>query len=469
MDESTDRDLLGRLWGELEGAPELLERVSLVGPTHVLPSVYDVTALASASVALATLAVSELYASRTACEPRRIVVDRRHAAAAFRSERYLGAVGWSLPPAWDPLAGDYATRDGFIRLHTNYMHHRRAVERVLDGACEREAAARAVARWDAEALEQAVVHEGGCAAMCRTPEAWQTHPQGQSLSHEPSFAIAERVALANPAGALQQALRAPLAGIRVLDLTRVLAGPTCTRFLASYGAEVLRIDPPGFNEVEALLGDTTWGKRRAVLDLRAPSDRARFEQLLAASDVLVHGYRPDALRRLGFGPDERARLNPALIDVSLAAYGWSGPWAERRGFDSLVQMSCGIAAHGQRTAGAPKPLPLPAQALDHATGYLMAAAAVRALARLHGAGVASTVRLSLAGTARTLMSLGDAHDPHTAELSEQDAAGFCEEVDSQFGRLRRVRCPGSIEGFGSLVMLPAGPLGSDEPSFRAPR
>jgi crotonobetainyl-CoA:carnitine CoA-transferase CaiB-like acyl-CoA transferase len=164
----------------------------------------------------------------------------------------------------------------------------------------------------------------------------------------------------------------------VLDLTRVLAGPVATRFLAGYGADVLRIDPPGWNE-PGVIPEVTLGKRCARLDLTQAADRATFETLLAEADVLVHGYRPAALERLGYSEAYRRQRNPSLIDVALDAYGWTGPLAGRRGFDSLVQMSCGIADHGMRRQGAGKPVPLPVQALDHATGYLIAAAVVRAL------------------------------------------------------------------------------------------
>ncbi len=137
-----------------------------------------------------------------------------------------------------------------------------------------------------------------------------------------------------------------LAGLRVLDLTRVLAGPVATRFLAGFGADVVRIDPPGWDE-PALEPEVTLGKSCARLDLRRDADRATFERLLSGADVLVHGYRPGALDGLGYGAAARQSLAPGLVEVCLDAYGWTGPWAGRRGFDSLVQMSCGIAQAGQ--------------------------------------------------------------------------------------------------------------------------
>lgn len=161
--------------------------------------------------------------------------------------------------------------------------------------------------------------------------------------------------------------RRPLAGIKVLDFTRVLAGPVATRFLAGLGADVLRIDPPEWDE-PGVVPDVILGKRCARLDLHTAEDRRVFEALLARADIVVHGYRPGAMARLGYDEGERRTINPGLVDVSLCAYGWTGPWAGRRGFDSLVQMSIGIAEAGMRWQQAERPVPLPVQALDHATG-----------------------------------------------------------------------------------------------------
>jgi hypothetical protein len=466
---SIDRDLLARLWAQLDGPAAALFNVELAGPGGALPSVYAVGAFATATVAAATTAVAELLAVRSGRAQRAVRVERRHAAVAFRSERYLAGIGWKLPEAWDPLAGDYATNDGFVRLHTNYASHRAAVLRALGVAPTRQDVARAVAARSGEELELAVVAEGGCAARMRSAAEWASHPQGVALAGEPLCAVRLQPAAASvrraPAAALGLAASSapPLSGVRVLDLTRVIAGPVCTRVLAAYGAEVLRIDPPGFEEVPALLGDTTAGKRRAALDLREPTDRATFERLVRGAHVLVHGYRSAALEKLGLGASQRREWNPCLVDVSLNAYGATGPWSDRRGFDSLVQMSCGIAARGQEATAADRPVPLPSQALDHGTGYLLAAATCRALVRLLADGTASDVRLSLARTARQLMEFTDGGGLEAHELTMEDAERWCEQANSAFGRLRRVRCPGSIEGVAPAWTLPAGPLGIDPP------
>ena len=255
----------------------------------------------------------------------------------------------------------------------------------------------------------------------------------------------------------------PLAGLKVLDLTRVLAGPVATRFLAGYGADVLRIDPPDWNE-PGVIPEVTPGKRCARLDLRQPADRVIFEDLLARADVLVHGYRPAVLERLGYGEQFRRALNPGLVDVCLDAYGWSGPLAGRRGFDSLVQMSTGIAGHGMRMRGADKPVPLPVQALDHATGYLMAAAALRGLLYRLTDNRAMGARLSLARTAKLLTdTVAEEGASPLAAAGEADLSAVIEHTE--WGMARRLVPPLVVPGAAMAWDSQAASLGSSPARF----
>lgn len=361
-----------------------------------LESAYPVSELAAASVSTVALATAALVAATGGSGDA--AVDRELADAWFGFA--VTPVGWAAPSPWDPVAGDYAATEGWIRLHTNAPHHRAAALRVLGVTAEREAVAGAVARWRGDELEEAIVAEGGCAAVLRDPEEWAAHAQGVAVARE---ALVDTVATGRGSAAVTwrpQKLR-PLHGLRVLDLTRVLAGPVATRVLAGLGADVLRVDPPGWDE-PGVVPEMTIGKRSARLDAREPSGRATLVSLLASADVIVHGYRRDALQALGLGDAERAAIRPGLVDVSLDAYGWSGPWTARRGFDSLVQMSTGIAAAGLRSGTSDRPTPLPVQALDHATGYLMAAAVLAGLTRKLATGAGERSRLSLARTAAEL-------------------------------------------------------------------
>ena len=249
--------------------------LTVTGPAAVLPSCFDVTGLATGSVAAATLAAARLLAARRGGAPGRVTVDTRAACAAFAAEGLFTPVGWPRPELWDPIAGNYRARDGWIRLHTNYAYHRAAAERVL-GAASRESVQQAVASWNAGELEAAVVEAGGCAAVMHDRASWLTSPPGAAAATAPALTIASRPAAAAPSWPDTVADQ-PFSGVRVLDLTRVIAGPDSTKFLAAYGAEVLRIDPPGFAEVESLLPETTVGKRTAALDLHSaaagPSSR----------------------------------------------------------------------------------------------------------------------------------------------------------------------------------------------------
>ena len=460
----TDHDLLLDLWNDLEGPHDLIEEVTLTGPEAVLPSIFDVTGFATATVGAAALAVAELGRVRAGGSLAPVTVERLAASASFRFEALLRAEGWELPPIWDPVAGDYRTADGWIRLHTNYRHHLDAALSVLGTPADRDAVTAAVRPWKADELESAVVAAGGCAAAMRTADEWAAHPAGAATAGEHPVVIGAPVPfsggtgpdLSHPAGS------APLAGIRVLDLTRVIAGPVATRYLAGYGADVVRIDPPGFDEVPALLPEATAGKRCAALDLTAAGDRARFESLVGEAHVVVGGFRPGALAGLGFGADALRSINPSVITVTHDAYGWHGPWADRRGFDSLVQMSTGIAAAGAAAAGTDRPTPLPAQALDHGIGHLLAAATCRALTRLVVDGVAADVRGSLVGASNVVKAtraLGAPPEGTSLADAPLEAGG------TAWGPVARVPLAGRIDGVTPAWTIDAGPLGRHPASF----
>jgi crotonobetainyl-CoA:carnitine CoA-transferase CaiB-like acyl-CoA transferase len=420
------------------------------GAAEGLPSWFDVSGLAQASVAAAAVQLGAI----AGIDAPAIVVDRRLCGLWFGMS--IRPQGWAMPNAWDPIAGDYQTRDGWIRLHTNAPHHRAAALRVLQTPETREAVTTAVRDWQAETLETAIVDAGGCAAAMRSLEEWADHPQGRAIAGEPLIRWSEPPVL----GAHRHDRKAvrPLERIRVLDLTRVLAGPVATRFLAAFGADVLRIDPPHWDE-PGVVPEVTVGKRCAGLDLHEAGDRLQFVELLRSADLLVHGYRPGALERLGFGAEERRKVNPRLIEVCLSAYGWSGPWAERRGFDSLVQMSAGIAEAGMRGEGADRPFPLPVQALDQATGCLMAAAAARGLLVRSTTGAVLSARLSLARTALVLASTRSKSKPHAQPAETlDDLAPEIEPTD--WGPARRLKFPVGMSGVAIGFALPASRLRS---------
>ncbi len=436
-----------------------VERLTVTG-SGSLPSCFPVTDLAIASIGVAGLALADLMAELG--QIMNVVVDRRLASLWFNFT--IAPQGWALPQTWDSIAGDYAGSDGWIKLHTNAAHHKAAGLSVLGCAAKRDVVEAAVSRFAVQDLENEVVAAGGCAAALRGHDDWMAHPQGGAVSGEPLIKWGES---SSEGPSLWRPSRdRPLAGLRILDLTRILAGPVATRFLAGLGADVLRIDPPYWDE-PAVVPDVTLGKRCTRLDLHRPDDRETFEQLLAEADVLVHGYRRDALDGLGLGHAKRQALRPGLIDVSLSAYGHSGPWAPRRGFDSLVQFSSGIAAAGMAWRKSERPVSLPVQALDHATGYLMAAAVIRGLnARLSGSAW-RTACLSLARTAELLFVGGSAATPE--DFPPAMRADFASNLEiTPWGPARRLKPP---VGFSNCAMRwdrPAQELGSAAPQWNNP-
>jgi hypothetical protein len=446
------RQPLAQVWKSLEGDESALCAVSFSNTGPWLASRFEVGALAASTVGVAALAAAQLWSQRRGEPMRSVALDCRHAEAAFISELLFRPIGWTAPQLVDTLLGNYRTADGWIRLHTNYAYHRDAALRVLDTRADKQAVAEAVARREATELETAIVAAGGCAAELRTLEAWSAHPQGASVATEPLVAQEGRIA---PRLERTRA-DAPLAGVRVLDMTRVIAGPFGTRFLAAMGADVLRIDPPGFEEVGAVLPEATRGKRTAFVDLRSHGGRATWEGLLRDADVLVHGYRAGAMEGMGYDEARIRSINAGLAIVRLDAYGWTGPWNRRRGFDSLVQMSSGIAY----PVDGKKPTPLPAQALDHATGYLVAAAACRALS----GGIAMS-RVSLARTARFLVDLGTGGDAGAPGITNIE--DLLEPSRMAWGDSLQVPYPASIDGYEARWRHEPGPLGRHAPAWES--
>ncbi|MDF1856269.1 CoA transferase [Pseudooceanicola sp.] len=443
---------------EISDALSLSGAASRMTGSGLLPSRYAVTDLLASSVGAVGEALVALMADSglVAAAPM-VSVDRR--LASLWAGQSIVPLGWEMPPVWDAIAGLYQTRDGWIRLHTNLPHHRAAALSVLSVAAEREAVAAAVRGWDKDALETAIVDAGGVAAAMRSRAEWRAHPNGAAVGAEPLVAFDQPAASVAPRWAGRP--DRPLAGLKVLDLTRVLAGPVSTRTLAGFGAQVLRIDPPGWDEAN-VVPDITLGKRCAMLDLRDASDRARFETLLRGADLLVHGYRPAALAALGYAPKALQALRPGLIEVTLDAYGWTGPWAGRRGFDSLVQMSCGIADAGMNWAAADQPTPLPVQALDHATGYLMAAAALVLLRRAVAGEGAGRARLSLARTAELLCAHRQMASGHLG-LAHLEGDHQAAEEQTPWGPARRLRPALDVAGVPMRWDLPAADLGTADP------
>lgn len=438
--------------------------VALQGADPCQPSTFAIGTAALASIGATGAAAAAIHAARGGAA-QQVGVEIEHALTEFHSEHHLRFDGASVHEGWDRIAGLHRCGDGrFIRLHTNLPHHREAVLRTLACDYDRAAVTAALQRWTAQDAETAIYAAGGVATMTRALDEWAAHPAGIAAAALPALVL-ERIGDAPPTPLPPRAAR-PLAGIRVLDLTRVIAGPVAGRTMAAHGAEVLHITAPHLPSIPALVMDTGRGKRCASLDLRAEADRATLRGLASGADVFLQGYRPGAIAGHGFAPEALAALKPGIVCVSLSAWGHHGPWAGRRGFDSLVQNANGINDAERIAVGAETPKPLPCQALDHASGYLLAFGAMAALLRRAEEGGSWLVRVSLAGTGEWIKRLGRI-EGGLAAPGIADAARFLEDSASGFGGMTAVRHSAVLSETPAGWVLPAVTLGTHPARWHA--
>lgn len=374
--------------------------------------ILDVERLAWNAVTNACRAAQELASSRAMNVE--VGVDPTLTVNAFESLTHLRING-KRPEVWSPYSAFFPANDGWVRTHANYPHHKEALTRALGPDIRA-----VIAETSADDIERKVNAERGVAVTVRTPEEWAIEPHAISTKTEPWVGTkingSTRDFYLNPTE--------PLAGVRILDLTRVIAGPVCSQILSCLGADVLRIDPPGRPELAELYLSSGMGKQSVELDFNG-FDRRQIDELVESSDVVLLGYRPGALDRFGLNKFDLVERFPHLILASLSAWGECGPWAGRPGFDSVVQAATGIAS---LCGTSRRPGALPVQVLDHATGYRMAAEILSFLANRNS----GTITISLLGAARTL--LGYSVLPEKIETSavlvtpEVNAMGF--NVDS---------------------------------------
>ena len=391
----------------IAGWPEERAReVEITGDTDpILPTPFRISETSTATLAAVGLAVSDLWELRTG-RRQGIAIDTRRATASLRSGTYLKIDGTPVPFGRNEVMGSYPAKNGrWSYLHCNFPNHRAAALKVLGVPEDREAVRKAVAQWDALELEEAIIAAKGAGGMVRTLEEWAQHPQGAAVATLPLMEIV-RIG-DSPPEPLHDGDR-PLSGIRVLDLTRVIAGPTCARTLAEHGADVLKITGAHLPSLGRQEYDTGHGKLSAHLDLREAKDTEILRGLVRDADVFSQGYRPGTLGSRGFSPEALAQLRPGIVAVSLSAFGHVGPWASRRGFDTVIQSVSGITfRQGELFPdGAPGPQFYPVSAIDFLTGYLMAFGAMVALARRAREGGSWLVRISLAQVGRWLIARG---------------------------------------------------------------
>src|SRR5262249_5707595 len=280
--------------------------VEIIGGTDpILPTPFRIGDTAAAALSALGLAVSDLWAVRTG-RRQEIAVDTRQATASLRSGHYLKLDGAPVPSEHSPVMGGYPAKNGrWSYLHCNFPNHRAAALSVLGVPEDREAVRQAVATWDALELEEAIIAAKGAGGMVRTMAEWARHPQANAIA---SLPLMEIVKIGDSAPEKLPDGSRPLSGIRVLDLTRVLAGPTCARSLAEHGADVLKITAAHLPNLGYQEYDTGHGKLSAHLDLREPTDVEIMRELIRNADVFSQGYRPGSLDERGLSPEMLVKL-----------------------------------------------------------------------------------------------------------------------------------------------------------------
>ncbi len=440
------------------------------GSDPILPTPFRIGETSAAALAAVGLAVSELWALRTG-RRQEVAVDARQATASLRSGHYMTLDGAPVSTERNAVMGVYPARNGrWSYLHCNFLNHRAAALRVLGVPEDREAVREAVAKWDALELEEAIIAAKGAGGMVRTMDEWARHPQAAAIASLPLMEIVKIGE--SPPEKLSDGDR-PLSGVRVLDLTRVLAGPTCARTLAEHGADVLKITAAHLPNLGYQEYDTGHGKLSAHLDLRDPRELEILRGLVREADVFSQSYRPGTLADRGLSPEALARLRPGIVVVSLSAFSHVGPWASRRGFDTVVQTVSGITTRqGELFPGAaPGPQFYPVSAIDYLTGYLMAFGAMVALARRAREGGSWLVRISLAQTGRWLVGRGQVPEAELenvpAEFTPAELERWTITSDTPAGRLRHLGPVVRLSETPPRWVRPAVPLGYHEPVWPA--
>ena len=465
---TTPIDALRRIQPVTGWSNDTVTEVTFTGGLDpAVPTPFKVGVAGAATIAAAGLAAAQLWEQRTG-RKQKVAVDVRQATASMRSGTYMKLGDGALSHARNSIMGTYPTKDGrWSYLHCNFPNHRAVALKVLGVAEEdRAAVAKAVSTWNAIDLEEAIIANKGAGGMVRSAEEWKTHPQAAAIASLPLLEI-EKIGDA-PVSPLPKGDR-PLSGIKVVDITRVLAGPTCARTLAEHGADVMKITAAHLPNLGYQEWDTGHGKLSAQLDLRDPAQLEKLRGLISQADVFSQGYRPGTLGSRGLSPEELAKLRPGLVYVSLSAFGHKGPWASRRGFDTVVQTVSGITLRQGALFPGKEPGPqfYPLSAIDYCTGYLMAMGAMLALAKRAQEGGSWLVRVSLAQVGKWLVDLGEVPESALkgipAEFAPEEIERWSMVTETPKGPLKHLKPAVQLSETPARWARPSVPLGYHQP------
>ncbi|RFU74010.1 hypothetical protein TARUN_8238 [Trichoderma arundinaceum] len=466
-------DIVKDIWTSLHLPPHALASLSLPGQraSPAAPSSFKIGHLAQSSIALSALSASLFHSGRSSPSPPipRVSVPLDHAVAEFKSERLYSIDNQPLESSWGPIGGLHKTADGYVRIHDVFPnHHLGTLELLgLPPDASRQDVAAKVIHWKSVDLETEATDKGKLAIYAlRSYDEWDAHPQSAAVDNNPI--LLKQLAQGPPKSLPKSNTSRCLQGIRVLEMSRVIAAPVAGKALAAHGADVLWVTSPNLPDQPVLDKDLSRGKRTIQLDIHKPDDKQRLLELLRTCDVFIQGFRPGSLAAHGLSPEELHQINPDIICANLSAFGPSGPWSRRRGYDSLVQTCSGMNVSEAAHHGAGEPArSLPCQGLDHAGGYLLATGIIAALYQRSRLGGSWVVDVSLAGMMKYLRSLGQYPDKTGFEsrdfVTQADVpAEHLETRETAFGSMTAVKHSASVEGCEVGWEAMPKPLGSDE-------
>jgi len=467
-------DSVAHIWTDNLGLPaSALSAVDLSDQAERYPSSFKVEHLAHCTIALSALSAALFWSVRHQCKVPKVIVPAEHACAEFKTERLYVLNGKSAPSSWGTIGGLHKTSDGYVRMHDSFPNHRNNALKILGLSkdASRADVAEKMLNWESVQIENAAFRGGAVIAALRSFEEWDALPQAKAIADFPI--LLECVANSEPyLPSLSQKATSNkcLGGIRVVEMSRVIAAPVAGKTLAAHGADVLWITSPTLPDLPDLDIDLSRGKRTVQLDVKTAAGKDKLLDLLRTADVFIQSYRPGSLAAHGLSTEDLLVVNPNLVVASLNAYGPDGPWSRNRGFDSLVQTCSGINVEDAARYGANEPARvLPCQAFDHGAGYFLATGIMAALYRRATKGGAYEVKVSLAGTMKYLRSLGQFEDKNAYDRKDfktsSDVEQYLETRQTGFGELRAIRHSASIEGVDVGWEEMPNPLGSDRPMW----
>lgn len=462
-----DLPALNKLISDLNLSPYFDGEISIEGNDPVLCSPHRLGEAVSTMLTINGAAAAAIWNYRTR-QKTDLSLSMFDAIHHLHPPHYLwqSGVKISLGAEYVPTNGLYKCKDGrfimieagppYAKLQTGYLNFLHTIN-------DRQSIAEVIAQRTSKELEDALSAAGLPACIALSRDEWLAHPQGKILANTPFIEI-EQIAPGDPQQFTSDPTT-PLSGVKVLDFTHVLAGPHSTHTLAEYGANVLHISSPYHQDttIQNLL--VNQGKRSAFLDLDTPSSAQKMRELLAEADVFTLSYRPDVAKKYQITPQDAAKLSKkGIICLSINAYGHSGPWCNRPGFDQNGQAATGVSI-SEGSSESPRFTPV-FYLNDLIAGYSAAAGMMAALLKRATTGGSYHVRISLARGAMWVQDLGYvAPDLYNLAPKEDKYPVQLETNSTVYGPVTYLAPAVKFSNMPRATLRPVVPYGADMPNW----